>query len=77
MRKNRDDENGDRIDQFGSYTGPTVVTIVALIAVIVMILVFSSSPRVGIATVGVMLLAVFGIAAIVYRLSTAKTGDGE
>jgi hypothetical protein len=34
--------------------------IVALVAVIVVILVSSSSPRVGIATVGVMLLAVFG-----------------
>ena len=69
MRKKRDDENGDRIDEFGSYTGPTVVTIVALVAVIVMILVSSSSPRVGIATVGVMLLAVFGTAGIVYRLT--------
>ena len=31
MRKKRDDENGDRIDQFGSYIGPAVVTIVALV----------------------------------------------
>lgn len=69
MRKKRDDENGDRIDQSGSYTGPAIATIVVLVAVIVMILVSSSSPRVGIATVGVMLLAVFGIAGIVYRLS--------
>ena len=69
MAKNQDDENGDRIDQFGSYAGPAIVTVVALVAVIVMILFFSSSPRVGIATVGVMLLAVFGIAGIVYRLT--------
>ena len=61
--------DGDRIDQFGSYTGPAVVTIVALGTVIFMILVSSSSPRVGFATVVVMLLAVFGIAGIVYRLT--------
>ena len=69
MAKNRDDENGDRIDQFGSYTGPAIVTVVALGTIIFMILVSSSSPRVGIATVVVMLLAVFGIAGIVYRLT--------
>ncbi|MGE5166501.1 MAG: hypothetical protein ACM3IH_21085 [Sphingobacteriales bacterium] len=69
MRKKRDDENGDRIDQFGNYTGPTIVAVLVLVAVIVVILVLSSSPRVGIATVGVMLLAIFGIAGIVYRLT--------
>lgn len=69
MRKKRDDENGDRIDQSGSYTGPAIAAIVALATVVIMILISSNLPRVGIATVGVMLLAVFGIAGIVYRLS--------
>ena len=70
MKNKRNKDNGDRIDEFGSYTGPSIMAVAAIIGIVALILVYSSSPRVGVLTVAVFLLAIVGVAALVQRLSS-------
>ena len=70
MKNKRNKDNGDRIDEFGSYTGPSIMTIAVIVGVVALILFYSSSPRVGVLSVAVFLLAIVGVAALVQRLSS-------
>ena len=70
MRNKRNKDSGDRIDEFGSYTGPSIMAIAAIIGIVALILFYSSSPRVGVLSVAVFLLAIVGVAALVQRLSS-------
>ena len=70
MRNKRNKDSGDRIDEFGSYTGPSIMTIAVIVGVVALILFYSSSPRVGVLSVAVFLLAIVGVAALVQRLSS-------
>lgn len=69
MRKKRNDDNGDRIDGSGSYIGPSIMAIAVIVGIVALILFYSSSPRVGVLSVAVFLLAIVGVAALVQRLS--------
>lgn len=69
-KRNKDNkDNGDRIDEFGSYTGPSIMAVAVIVGIVALILFYSSSPRVGVLSVGVFLLAIVGVAALVQRLS--------
>jgi hypothetical protein len=70
MRKKRNDDNGDRIDEFGSYTGPSIIAIAVIIGILGLILFYSSSPRVGVLSAAVFLVAVVGVAAFVQRFGS-------
>lgn len=70
MRNKRNKDSGDRIDEFGSYTGPSIMAVAAIVGIVVLILFYSSSPRVGVLGVAVFLLAIVGVAALVQRLSS-------
>ena len=69
MRHKRNDDNGDRIDDFGSYTGPSIIAIAVIIGTLALILFYSSSPRIGVLSAAVFLVAIVGVAALVQRLS--------
>ena len=69
-RNKRNDDDGDRIDEFGSYTGPSIIAIAVVIGIVVLILFYSSSPRVGVLSAGAFLLAIIGVAAFVQRFSS-------
>jgi hypothetical protein len=71
MRNKRNKDNGgDRIDEFGSYTGPSIMAVAVIVGIVALILFYSSSPRVGVLSVAVFLLAIVGVAALVQRLSS-------
>jgi hypothetical protein len=70
MRNRQNKDSGDRIDGFGSYTGLSITAIAAIVGIVVLILFYSSSPRVGVLSVAVFLLAIVGVAALVQRLSS-------
>jgi hypothetical protein len=71
MRNKRNEDNGgDRIDEFGSYTGPSIMAVAVIVGIVALILFYSSSPRVGVLSVAVFLLAIVGVAALVQRLSS-------
>ena len=70
IRNKRNKDSGDRIDEFGSYTGPSIMAVAAIVGIVVLILFYSSSPRVGVLGVAVFLLAIVGVAALVQRLSS-------
>lgn len=70
IRNKRNKDSGDRIDEFGSYTGPSIMAIAAIIGIVALILFYSSSPRVGVLSVAVFLLAIVGVAALMQRLSS-------
>jgi hypothetical protein len=46
------------------------MTIAVIVGVVALILFYSSSPRVGVLSVAVFLLAIVGVAALVQRLSS-------
>jgi hypothetical protein len=69
MRHKRTDGNGDRIDDSGSYTGPAIMAIAVVIGILALILFYSSSPRIGVLSAAVFLVAIVGVAALVQRLS--------
>ena len=69
MKNKRKKDSGDRIDEFGSYTGPSIIAIAVLVGIVSLILFYSSSPRVGVLSAAVFLLAIVGVAAFVQRLS--------
>ena len=70
MRNKRNKDSGDRIDEFGSYTGPSIMAVAVIVGIVALILFYSSSPRVGVLSVTVFLLAIVGVAALVQRLSS-------
>ena len=70
MRNRRNKDSSDRIDGFGGYTGLSIMAIAAIVGIVVLILFYSSSPRVGVLSVAVFLLAIVGVAALVQRLSS-------
>lgn len=70
MGNKRNRDNGDQIDEFGSYTGPTIILIIVVIAVVALILFYSSSPRIGLTSAAIFLLAVIGVAAAAQRFSS-------
>jgi hypothetical protein len=71
MRNKRNEDNGgDRIDEFGSYTGPSIMAVAVIVGIVALILFYSSSPRVGVLSVAVFLLAIVSVAALVQRLSS-------
>ena len=70
MRNKRNKDSGDRIDEFGSYTGPSIMAVAVIVGIVALILFYSSSPRVGVLTVAFFLLAIVGVAALVQRLSS-------
>ncbi|HJS61926.1 MAG TPA: hypothetical protein VJ800_09255 [Pseudolabrys sp.] len=53
MRNKRNKGNGDRIDEFGGYTGPSIMAIAAIVGIAAPILFYSSSSRVGALSVAV------------------------
>ena len=57
MRRSNSD-NGERIDEFGSYSSPVIIAIIILIGIVVLILFNSTSPRTGITAAAVFLLVV-------------------
>ena len=69
MRHKRTDRNGDRIDDFGSYMGPSIIAVAVIIGTLALILFYSSSPRIGVLSAAVFLVAIVGVAALVQRLS--------
>ena len=70
MTNKRSKDSDDRIDEFGSYTGPSIVAAAVIVGIVALILFYSSSPRVGVLSVAIFLLAVVGVAALVQRLSS-------
>lgn len=70
MRNKRNKDNGDRIDEDGSYTGPSIMAVAVIVGIVALILFYSSSPRVGVLSVAGFLLAIVGVAALVQRLSS-------
>jgi hypothetical protein len=70
MRNKRNKDNGDRIDKFASYTGPSIMAVAVIVGIVALILFYSSSPRVGVLSVTVFLLAIVGVAALVQTLSS-------
>jgi hypothetical protein len=73
MRNKRNKDNkddSDRIDEDGSYTGPSIMAVAVIVGIVALILFYSSSPRVGVLSVAVFLLAIVGVAALVQRLSS-------
>jgi len=69
MRNKRNKDSGDRIDDFGSSTGPSIMAVAVIVGIVALIFFYSSSPRVGVLSVVVFLLAIVGLAALVQRLS--------
>jgi len=70
MRNKLNKDSDDRIDEFGSYTGPSIMAIAVIVGIIALILFYSSSPRVGVLSAAVFLLVIVGVAALVQRLSS-------
>lgn len=68
MRRGNSD-NDDRIDEFGSYTGPVMIAIIVVIGAVVFILFNSTSPRTGVTAAAFFLLVVGGIVALLRKLT--------
>jgi hypothetical protein len=66
VRDDREDDDSDRIDEFGSYSGPLTVAVVVVIFIVAFILFNSTSPRTGVTTAAIFLIGV-GLIVIVLR----------
>jgi len=65
MSNRRKDDDSGRVDEFGSYS-PLTVALIIVIGIVVLILFNSTSPRTGVTTAAIFLIAV-GLAVMVLR----------